>query len=343
MLQLKNESPFESAIALFPDKDGIDTLHIVVKATFDLDLANRLEIAEEQVPPCLADEYWGEPGQSSLRYASDLHLCKPSTDVVLVGQAWAPEGKKVPQIDMGIAIADRRKLVRVFGDRVWRENGASHTPPKPFEIDAAGVRARLRRHTPDRPPQKTILGEERNPVGRGFRGRRKPVEAQGQPLPNIEHPQNLIQSWGDVVVPQGFGFVAPHWMPRRDHAGTYDDAWQKTRAPYLPEDFDPRFFNAAHPDLVFDRYLQGGELVVVVGASPRGRLRFHLPICEIEAQVRIAGQTEKPPLNLETVLIEPDEARLCLAWGAALPCDKKALKVEQVTIALQRLDLSGTA
>jgi hypothetical protein len=342
MLQLKNESPFETAIALFPDKDGIDTVYIVVKATFDLDVADRLEIAEEQVPPCLADEYWDEPGKSSLKYASDLHLCKPSSDVVLVGQAWAPEGKQVPQIDAGIAIAERRKLVRVFGDRVWRENGASHTPPKPFEsMPLVYERAYGGIHQTDH--EQKILGEERNPVGRGFRGRRKPAEAQGQALPNIEDPQNLIRSWGDVVVPQGFGFVAPHWIPRRSYAGTYDENWQKTRAPYLPEDFDPRFFNTAHPDLVFDRHLQGGELVVVVGASPRGRLRFRLPICEIEVQVRIAGRTEEPRLHLETVLIEPDAARLCLAWGAALPCDKKPLKVEQVTIALQHIDLSGTA
>jgi len=341
VLQLKNSSPFSPAIALFPDADGIDTLYIVVKATFEL--ADRLEIAEEQVPPTLTDEYWDEPGQSSLKYASDMHLGKPSTDVVLVGQAWAPEGKKVRQLDMGIAAADRRKLVRVFGDRVWRRKGAAFSPPEPFEsMPLVYERAYGGVHRSD-PEQETVPGEARNPVGVGFRGERKKDEAEGQPLPNIEDPKNLIKSWGEEVVPQGFGFIAPYWVPRRDYVGTYDEGWQKKRAPYLPEDFDSRFFNMAHPDLVFDGYLKGGEPIQVVGASPKGRLRFRLPICDLEAAVTVAGQTEEPALNLETVLIEPDEARLCMTWRAALQCDKKALKVEEVDVGLQRLDLSGTA
>lgn len=341
MLQLKNSSPFSPAIALFPDADGIDTLYIVVKATFEL--ADRLEIAEEQVPPTLADEYWDEPETSSLKYASDMHLAKPSTDVVLVGQAWAPEGKKVQQLDMGVAAADRRKLVRVFGDRVWRKKGAAFSPPEPFEsLPLVYERAYGGTQRSD-PEQETAPAEERNPVGRGFRGERKPAEAEGQALPNIEDPKNLIKSWGDQTVPQGFGFVAPAWLPRRSYAGTYDEDWQKKRAPYLPADFDSRFFNAAHPDLVFDGYLKGGEPIQVVGASPKGRLRFRLPVCDLEAVVRVAGQTEEPALNLETVLIEPDEARLCMTWRAALSCDKKTLKVEQVDVGLHRLDLSGTA
>jgi hypothetical protein len=35
---------------------------------------------------------------------------------------------------------------------------------------------------------------------------------------------------------------------------------------------------------------------------------------------------------LETVLIEPEDDRLCLTWRAAVPCDKAALKVRSVTI-----------
>lgn len=341
VLQLKNSSPFKPAMALLPDADGIDTLYVVVKATFEL--AERLEIAEEQVPPTMADEYWDEPETSSLKYASDMHLGKPSTDVVLVGQAWAPEGKKVQQLDMGVAAADKRKLVRVFGDRVWHKRGASFSRPEPFEsMPLVYERAYGGTHEPD-PEQDIALAEEYNPVGRGFRGKRKVAAAEGQPLPNIEDPKNLIRNWGDQAVPQGFGFVAPAWLPRRKYAGTYDEDWQKKRAPYLPEDFDPRFFNAAHPDLVFDGYLKGGEPIQVVGASAKGRLRFRLPVCDLEAAVTVAGRTEEPPLYLETVLIEPDEERLCMTWRAALPCDKKALKVEEVEVGLQRLDLSGTA
>src|SRR4029079_12069724 len=105
----------------------------------------------------------------------------------------------------------------------------------------------------------------------------------------------------------------------------------RTRAPYLPRDFDRRFFNAASTDLVFDRFLTGGEAVELSGASRRGRLRFSLPTARPEAVVRIAGQTLSPPMHLETVLIEPDQDRVCLTWRATLACDKAALKIRQVT------------
>ena len=48
------------------------------------------------------------------------------------------------------------------------------------------------------------------------------------------------------------------------------------------------------------------------------------------------GETHNPELNLETVLIEPDDERLCLTWRAALPCDKRALKVQEIRIEPRR-------
>jgi hypothetical protein len=97
----------------------------------------------------------------------------------------------------------------------------------------------------------------------------------------------------------------------------------------------------AHPDFSFDRYLQGGEPVVLDNLSQYGPLRFALPVCRLEARVTVAGQTETPPLNLETVLIEPDQLRLCMTWRAALPCDKKTLKVEQIDVNLLDLQFVG--
>jgi hypothetical protein len=48
--------------------------------------------------------------------------------------------------------------------------------------------------------------------------------------------------------------------------------------------------------------------------------------------VTIAGATEMPPANLETLVIEPDENRACFTWRAAVPCDRKALKVEKIVV-----------
>jgi hypothetical protein len=335
MLQLKNTSPFAPAIAVFPNQNAIDTLYIVVKATFTLD--PRLAVAEVQSPPVLADEYWGEPATSSLKYASELHVGKPSTDVILVGQAWVPRGRPAADTVAMVAVADRRKVIRVLGDRVWKSGGAFSAPEPFVSMPLVYERAfgGMHRVSDDGP----ILAEERNPVGVGFAGKRSRGEMVGQKLPNLEEPTHPLESATGASTPATFGFVAPSWLPRRQFAGTYDQAWKKNRAPYLPADFSPRFFNMAAPELTFDRFLAGGETVDLLGVSRHGPLQFALPHCQPRADVQIAGSHESPLLNLETILIEPDENRICLSWRAQLSCDKKVLKVETVVIGVDRLDL----
>src|SRR5258707_230141 len=227
MLQLHNSTPFAPAMAVFPNRQGIDTLYVVVKGTFDL--LPRMSVSEVQVPPTMADEYWGDPATSSLKYASELHVGKPTTDVVLVGKAWAPGGRPVPETAISVSVAGRRKVIRVIGDRTWKRFGISAPEefasiPLPFERAYGG------RHEigPDRP----VLAEERNPVGVGFLGKRSSSDLIGQKLPNLEDPAKPISHLGDQRTPACFAFVAPAWLLRRGFAGTYDKAWQRGLAPY---------------------------------------------------------------------------------------------------------------
>ena len=288
MLQLKNTTPFAAHIAVLPDEDGVDTLYVTIKATFSL--GARLEVADPQPPVLLADEFWGEPGQSSLKYAADVHLVKPSTDIALVGQAHSPGRKPVAQLDVSLAVAGRKKVVRVFGDREWRPGfaciPASTTTPAPFKsMPLVYERAFGGLHEVEgKKPE--ILFEPRNPVGQGFVGKRKGRELKGLPLPNLEDPKQPIGGPKLRPAPAGFGYIAPAWEPRKSFAGTYDDAWLKKRAPYLPKDFDPRFFNAAHPDLVTERYLEGGEKVEALNVTPGAKRANVSAPAEMPAIVR---------------------------------------------------------
>jgi len=310
---------------------------VVVKATFDIGPV--ISIAEKQEPPTLADEYWGEPTAASIKYTSDMHLAKPSTDFVVIGRASPPNGYPVTQLDVHCSVAERKKTLRVFGNRNWKSGAI--TTPQPFEsMPIVYELAFGGKHEID-PKNPVMLVEERNPVGRGFRGKRKDAEMEGLPLPNIEDPDCLVANAGDKAIPAGFAFISPTWLPRKRFAGTYDEAWQKNRAPYLPDDFDLRFFNSAHPDFTFDRYLLGGEPVALHNLSLEGPIRFSLPVCQLEAAIRIAGKVESPPLNLETVLIEPQRRRFCMTWRSQLSCDKKTLKVEQIDVHLHELQIDG--
>ena len=339
MLQLKNKSPFKATIALFPNDKGIDTLYTVIKATFTLE--PKLEVAEEQAPIVMADEYWGEPGQSSLKYASEMHLLKPSTDVVMVGEACMPDKQPVTELSVRLKIGDKEKTVLVFGDRQWEKGimGLRKSEPVAFEsMPMTFERAYGGTHVID-PETDKIVYEAFNPVGLGFNGKKTKKEIDGSPLPNLENPDKLINSAKDQPAPACFGYVAPAWEPRKSFAGTYDDAWQKKRAPYLPEDFDPRFFNMASPDLIMDQHLNGGEPVIITNMSVKGPILFNLPQCEFDFSVDVDNKIEKPELNLETVLLEPNKQSFSMLWRAALECDKKTLKVNEININLNKIQL----
>jgi hypothetical protein len=43
-----------------------------------------------------------------------------------------------------------------------------------------------------------------------------------------------------------------------------------------------------------------------------------------------------PEFNLETLLLEPNQLRFSMVWRAAMPCDKKMLKISEVKIATSR-------
>lgn len=331
MLQLKNNTPFAAQLAVFPDQFGIDTLYIIVKATFNI--AQQWTLADEQVPPQADDVYWGDDAlTSSIKSASEMHIGKPATDIILTGQARAPEGHEVRQMDVDLSVAQVNKTIRVFGDRHW-DNGAISSPspfsamPLVYEKAFGGI------HELN---GNIIAGEDRNPVGCGFSGKRKVKEMNGLPVPNLEEPRQLLKQVGDIVRPAGFGFISPNWQPRLAFAGSYDERWQKTQAPYLPEDFDLRFFNMANPDLIYPGYLVGGEPVQINGVHPQGPLQFNLPVVAFTANVAIKSRTEQPRFNLETLLIETNLLQLSMTFRAALPCDKETLKIREVAINLSR-------
>jgi hypothetical protein len=330
MLQIDNQTPFYAVLSVLPNRDAIDTLYVILKAT--LVLRPKLTLASEQLPVTLADEYYGDPTDSSLKAVSEIHVGKPGTDVLLIGRAWAPRGQAVRESLVRVTAAERQKSIRVSGDRVWQPDGTP-SAPEPYEaMPLVWERAFGGVH----PLEDRTLAEERNPIGVGFAGKRSAEELSGQPVPNLEDPAAPLVRQGQNPTPVCFAPSAPQWLPRRRYAGTYDESWQRKRAPYLPADFDPRFLQCAAAELAFDRYLVGGEPIEVLGATPEGPIAFRIPAANLTLDVKVAGSIERPPAHLETILIEPDENRVAFTWRAALPCDRKVLKVEKVTVTRQR-------
>ncbi len=330
MLQLKNNTPSAASMLLLPDEHAIDTLYITVKATFDIGAPLRL--SKNQPPPQETDIYWGEPGLSSIKYASDNHLGKPSTDIVMVGDAYAPRGIIVTRLDVDLSVGQLSKKVRVFGDRSWHDG--QMTAPQPFKtMPMIYERAFGGVYILD---GESVSTEVKNPVGRGYIGERPVSEINGLLLPNLEDPAQLVCTYTDQPTPVCFGFCAPHWQPRAAYAGSYDETWQSNQAPYLPADFDKRFFNMAHQDLIYPGFLQGGEAVKVTHMHPDGDIQFDVPRIRFSVTAEIADATIQAAMNMETLILEPNSLQMSIVWKGAVCCDKKTMKIGSVKINLLR-------
>lgn len=330
MPHLDNQTRFAASTALLYSEAGIETLYIVAKATFTLGRTPTL--ADEQPAPFATDVYWGEPGESSLQYAADVHTGKAATDIVMLGHACLPGHQETTTLDVSLAVGAVSKTVRVFGDRYWREGRIS--APAPFKsMPMIYENAFGGAHIVDGQIDSVEL---RNPVGKGYAGTRTAAQSNGLPLPNLEDPAMLILNVHDRPAPACFAFCAPSWHPRAQLGGTYDDAWRQHRAPYLPQDFDKRALNSAHPDLVYPGFLSGGEPVRIANMHPTGPIEFDIPRVALKAHVDIAGKTESAAFNLETLLLEPNRSRVSLVFRAALSCDKKSGKIDRVKVALSR-------
>ena len=283
-------------------------------------------------------EPYGEPGKSSLKYEADLVLTKTTTDIIVVGHAYAPGGRPVTELSVGLRVGPVQKVLRVFGDRRWGAFGPSS--PEPFmAMPLVYERAFGGVDRASQAPERDC--DSRNPVGTGFAVARDHLS--GVALPNIEYPNELIGTWKDRPRPAGFGAIAGHWQPRVGLAGTYGEAWLKHRQPLLPDDFDDRFFQSAPADQQAAAFLRGGEPVVLHHLTRAGDLLFSLPrvFLGFETRFRDGTRAIHRERRLHTVILEPDHPRVSLVWHTALPCHFKVQKLERTVVRL-KAQLGGT-
>src|SRR5262245_55817420 len=247
MLQLVNITPFQAERVIQLDQDGNQIWVVVVKATYLINGQGELELHAEQEPVCLVPRYSGEPGKSSLLRECEAVFEHPGTDIILNATAHAPRRIPIEVLDVVISVGQIQTTLRVFGDRYWKSGlyGTRATSPEFFtEMPIVYENAFGGADSVDPESKKTVV-ETRNHIGRGMA--LKAIHLADQRLPNIEDPNDLIKSWRGRPYPVGFGAIPSSWSPRKEYAGTLDEAWYRERAPLWPVDYDPRYHQSAHP------------------------------------------------------------------------------------------------
>jgi hypothetical protein len=315
---IRNRTPYGVASTWGRNKDGVHEWIVAVRATFDIGPQGKVTLADEQPAPLLVAEYNGEEGASSLRHEIDLVSPKPTTDIIVNGTAYAPGGRPAAQFPVAIRVDGLEKVLRVWGSRAYVSHLGQVLPSGPVPVTEVPVLYErsfggFDKTDPDPARQKL---DPRNPVGCGVAAdARRLID---KPVHNFEYPDRNPAESG----PAGFGAIASYWSPRRELQGTYDKAWEESRKPLLPVDWDPMSLLSAPADQRPSQHLRGGELVQLSNLTRDGLLKLALPkiypVFTTYFSTVSGRRLEEHRARLVTVIFEPDHACLVMVWSTAL-------------------------
>ena len=345
-MKLENATPVAAAVfRQFDAAGGLDCV-VAARATFRHRQDGHAVFHQAQEPFAWSDQYEGDPQHTPLLRQTDLTPEKPGTDVTFLGSSYAPLGAggawscrlAIGPIDKTLYVSGRRSWqpVRRQGlNRVLSRKGPiadwSLSPPEHVGEVPIDWRLAYGGAIPGSDAHGPPEVDERNPIGTGI----LPPDAASI---DAEHPVPQILSappraLGEAQEPAGFGPVPPAWQQRRRHAGTYDDVWSATRHPLLPEDFDPRFWQAAPPDQVAMPHLVSGETYTLENLHPEHAVATgRLPVVTLAVHCapggRAGGDGQWHVMALDGVQFDwRDDDRILLTWRARFPLPDAATAV----------------
>lgn len=322
-MELVNTTPYVIGCTLGMDKAGLDHLLFVAKATYNLPRKDVSDLSAEQRPLVMADEFSGEPGYSATLVESDYALFKPKCDVLLTGSAYSPNGLPVTNITVSLGVGAMNKSLRVIGLRQWKLGSLGGVVPgepasftkMPFSYDTAF--GGIDNFHPDVQKHTSYLD---NPVGIGYHKELDGAIIHGTPMPNTEAPNENIRSPNGKYKPMAFGPIGRGWPQRLRYAGTYDDVWQENKFPFLPDDFDNKYFQAAPADQQIS-YISGGERVVLHNLTESRYCSFRLPRMNLESVVCYlrTGEFRVAKFVVDTIHFFPDEGIYTMTARTSVP------------------------
>ena len=315
---------------------GILNATFVVRGEFQLRHGGVAEPIADRPVVCSGDLFHAEP-QQGVAYPGDFVPFKPAGEWMAVGTAYNAGYGEAGRFGVRVRIGQQSKLIDVLGDRTWvptllrwRPGPAEATGPIPLTYDRAWGG-----------PSYAM-----NPLGRG---------RVGEAMPNLETPGAWVDSRSSRVAPAGFGPLPSHWPQRQKWMGKYNARWVREHWPWLPPDFDYRFFMAAPEDQWALGYFRGDEPLVFEQMHPDHAV-YQSQLPGVRARCFVTQRSEsvaaetpgdsggesvfrEVPLNLDTVWVDLDQEKLVLVWRGRLPVASiKLLDIQNVLALVEPLD-----
>ena len=318
---------------------GIPLDILAVRGTFDLGKDGEpMRLAAAQTPLVLGDVYDGpiatDPLSSVLKEDGDLVAGKLGTDVILTGTVHSPDSQPMRDWLVAVQVGTLMKGLRVTGPRRFERGffGWRMTRPEPATSVPLDYRLAFGgRVSIPCDDGMCALHCATNPAGTGWlpddddmkdlpkstrRTLRAWVKSQRSLMaPQFEDYARPIRDPFERPIPQGFGPIARWWQPRLSYQGTLDDQWLAERYPDPPDDYNPRYLQSAHPELVSAKLLEGDEPVTLGHCLPEGKVYTELPGIAVQALTKFQnGHLSLIPLGLDTVRIDLDRRQCVLVW-----------------------------
>jgi hypothetical protein len=331
-----NNKWLKASVSTAFDVTGQEHLVIITKATWAIPGEGQRPRPIAPVEFSYSDQYRGEPGVSSLIYGNDFALHKPACDVLFDAYAHSPTGQPVKTLSAGFQIGSLTKAIQVHGTRYWRQNlgimSLSTAEPftrMPLHYDLAFGGSLVRTPTDANSTVDTYLP---NPIGIGWASSHTRKQLVNQRAPSLEYATDMIKRWNGNHRPAALGAIGSHWQERAQFAGTMNEHWQKNIFPFLPEDFDSRFHQAAPHDQQMP-YPEGNETVILINLMQnRPRVEFQLPGIGF-MPVRILRKDYSSELLqavADTLFFEPEEKRFSVVWRTKTPLRKNLREIDCV-------------
>lgn len=302
-MRFENRTPLPARALTGSTADREMVAIVVCKATFRADGGRLDRVDGDEAWPVFEEPFAFRGGHLK----PELDFRKRGVDLLVFGEAAAPEGRATTYVRSGAVCGDRAVWMDVFGDRVWVQDGGRLVPSEPLPFvtmplghdRAYGGVARF---------EDQELPHPVNPEGRGFV--MDPEQADGVPLPNVERPGALLEAWSDRPDPVCMlrpGGLDPGLVRS---IGEMDE---RTRVRSMLESM----FQEAVPELVFP---EDGlpDRIRLLAASPEGDVDLPLPPAAGPAvSARIGRRRARVPTRLASVIVLGPE-RVVIATYRAL-------------------------
>lgn len=266
-MDFENKTDF--AAQLFRSEFEHDHMYnsLLVRRRFSI--TNRTSLEPTSGPADIRREIIRDPYGTIM---PDIFFWGPPTDLIVAGDAVAPDLKAVDQSRVMIKADSGSQNVyelqiRISGQRIWERSLTGNlVPSKPVPFSTIPL-------TYDNAFGGTVENEygtvpfADNPIGKGYYLKEK--DAEYNPLPNIEDVSDCIKKWNDHPQPVGCAPYSLQWGMRALSSVTTNDSKLMQFTP------QKGFFNHAYPYLS-GKELKTGDRITISGMHSEGDISFIL-------------------------------------------------------------------